>query len=99
MRVQSDSTSASHRLQETYDSVRRKVLYSILTEFGVPMKLVRLIKMCLNETYSKARIGKHFTESLPIQNGLKHGDALPPLLPQPLPPLATAFQLCFRICH
>jgi hypothetical protein len=30
-----------------YDSVRRKVLYNILIECGVPMKLVRLIKVCL----------------------------------------------------
>jgi intein/homing endonuclease len=36
-----------------YDSDWREVLYSILIEFGVPMKLVRLIKTCLNETYSK----------------------------------------------
>jgi hypothetical protein len=49
-------------------------LYNILIEFGIPMKLVRLIKMCLNETYSKIRIGKHLF-------------------------IATAFQLCFRICH
>jgi hypothetical protein len=27
-----------------------KVLYNILTEFRVPIKLVRLIKMCLTET-------------------------------------------------
>jgi hypothetical protein len=33
-----------------YDSVRREVLYSILTEFGMPVKLVRMTKMCLNET-------------------------------------------------
>jgi hypothetical protein len=33
-----------------YDSVRREVLYSIVTELGVPMKLIRLIKMCLYET-------------------------------------------------
>jgi hypothetical protein len=44
------------------------------------MKLVRLIKMCLNETYSKVRIGNHLSHSLPIQNCLKHGDVLPPLL-------------------
>jgi hypothetical protein len=37
--------------KKAYDySVRRKVLHNILIEFGVPMKLVRLIKMCLNET-------------------------------------------------
>jgi len=30
-----------------YDSVRREVLYNILIQFGIPMKLVRLIKMCL----------------------------------------------------
>jgi hypothetical protein len=60
--------------------VRREVLYNILIEFGIPMKLVRLIKMCLNDTYSKVRVGKHLSDSFPIQNGLKQGDALSPLL-------------------
>jgi hypothetical protein len=46
--------------KKVYDSVRTEVLYNILVEFGTPRKLVRLIKMCLNETYSKIRIGKHF---------------------------------------
>jgi hypothetical protein len=36
--------------------------------------------MCLNETYSKGCIGKHFSDSFPNQNGLKQGDALSPLL-------------------
>jgi hypothetical protein len=44
------------------------------------MKLVRLIKMCLNEAYSKVCIGKHLSYSFPIQNGLKQVDALSPLL-------------------
>jgi hypothetical protein len=44
------------------------------------MKLVRLIKMCLTETYSRVRIGKHLSDSFLIQNGLKQGDALSPLL-------------------
>jgi hypothetical protein len=36
--------------------------------------------MCLNKTYSKVRLGKHFSDSFPIQNGLKQEDALSPLL-------------------
>jgi hypothetical protein len=66
--------------RKAYDSGRREVLYNILIEFGVPMKLVRLIKMCLNETYSEARIVKYLSDSFPIQNGPKQGDALSPLL-------------------
>jgi hypothetical protein len=38
-----------------------------------------LIKICLNETYSKVCIGKHLSDSFPIQNGLKQGDVLSPL--------------------
>jgi hypothetical protein len=47
-------------------------------EFGIPLKLVRLINMCLNETY-RAQVGKHSSDTAPIKNGLKH-DALSPLL-------------------
>jgi hypothetical protein len=57
--------------KKAYDSVKREVLYNILFEFGVPKKLVRLIKMCLNETYSKVRVGKLLSGKFPIQNGLK----------------------------
>ena len=43
-------------------------------------KLVRLIKMCLTETYSRGRVGKNLSDMFPIRNGLKQGDALSPLL-------------------
>jgi hypothetical protein len=60
--------------------VRREVLYNILIEFGIPRKLVGLIKMCLNETYSTVGTNKNLSCEFPTQNGLKQGDALPPLL-------------------
>jgi hypothetical protein len=55
-------------------------LFSILIQFGMAMELVRLIRMCLNITYSKICIGKHLSHIFPIQNGLKQGDAPSPLL-------------------
>jgi hypothetical protein len=67
--------------KKAYDSVKRKAFYNILIEFGVPMKLVRLIKMYLNEMYSKVCISNHLSDSFPIQSGLKQGDAVSPLLP------------------
>jgi len=45
--------------KETYDSFRREVLYNILIEFGIPMMLERLLRVCVNETYSRVRLGKH----------------------------------------
>jgi hypothetical protein len=64
--------------KKAYDS--REVLYNIVLEFGVPKELVRLIKMCLNGTYSKVRVGKLLSGTFPIQNGLKQGNDLSPLL-------------------
>jgi hypothetical protein len=75
--------------KKAYDSVRRDALYNILIEFGIPRKLVGLIKMCLNETNSRVRIGKNLSDKFSIENDLKQGDSL----------ITIAFQLCFRICH
>jgi hypothetical protein len=56
--------------------VRKEVLYSILIEFGIHMKLVILIKMCLSETYSEVCKGKSLSDAFLIQNGLKQEDDL-----------------------
>jgi hypothetical protein len=66
--------------RKTYDSVGKQVLYNIFIQFEAAMKLVRLIRLCLNGTYSKVCGGKHLPDMFAIQNGLKHGEVLLPLL-------------------
>jgi len=82
LRKKWEYNEAVHQLfidfKKAYDSVRRETLYNILVEFDIPMKLVRLIKVCLTETYNRVRVGKNLSDSFPIRNGLKQGDALTP---------------------
>ena len=52
----------------------------MLIEFGIPKKLVSLVKMCLTETYSRVWVGKNVTNRFPISNCLRQGDVLTPLL-------------------
>jgi hypothetical protein len=75
-----DGTVHQSFTEKAYDSVRREEPYDILTEFGIPTKQVRLIKMCLNNTYSRVHTGKNLPNIFPIQNGLKQEAALLPLL-------------------
>ena len=65
--------------KKAYDLVRREVLYNILNEFGIPMKVVKLIKTCLTEMYTRVRVGKNLFAMFPIRKGSKQGDALTPL--------------------
>ena len=62
-------------------------MYNILIEYGIPVKLEKLIKVCLTETYSTVQVGKNLSDRFPIRNCLKQ-DALSPLL----------FNY-FRVCH
>jgi hypothetical protein len=57
--------------KEAYDLVRREVLHNIVIEFVIPMKLVRLIKMFLNETYSNFALNYAIRKAQENQVGLK----------------------------
>jgi len=70
--------------KKAYNSVRREVQYKIFSEFSILMKLVRLIKVYLNETYSRVRVGKDLSDVFRSRNGCF---------------IAIAFQLYFRVHH
>jgi hypothetical protein len=83
LRKKWEYNEAVHQLfidfKKACDSIRREVMDNILTDSGIPMKLVMLIQMCLNETYSTVRIGKHLSDIFPIKNCLKQEYPLTPL--------------------
>jgi hypothetical protein len=61
---------------EARDSVRRKVLYNIFIEIAIRMKLIKLIIMCLNGTYTEVLTCTNLFNVFPVPNGLKQGNAL-----------------------
>ena len=69
-----ENNRAVHQLfidfKKAHNSLRRDVLYNILIDFGIPIKLVRLMKMCLNESYSRVQVGKHLSDVFPTKNDL-----------------------------
>jgi len=73
MEILRGSESAIYGLKESL------WLYKILIEFGIPMKLVRLVSKRLNETYGTVRVGKHLSDMFPIRNALEKVDNLLPL--------------------
>ena len=63
---------------KVYDSVRIEVMNNIVIEFGIPMEM--LIKICLNETCSRVRVGKSLSDRFRIKIDVKQGNVLSPLL-------------------
>jgi len=57
-----------------------KSLCFIFLDVGIFMKVVGLIEMCLNRTYSKFPVGTPLCGIFPTQSGLKQGDGLSPWL-------------------
>ena len=53
--------------KEAYNSGRNDILYNILIKFGIHMKLIRLMKMCLTETCSRYQLEKNLSDMFPIK--------------------------------
>jgi hypothetical protein len=52
-------------LKKVYDSGKWVVLYNILNVFDVPMKLVGITNMCLNQTCGRVQVDEHMFDVFP----------------------------------
>jgi hypothetical protein len=59
--------------KQAYDTINRAELVEIMKEFGIPMKLLRLVKMTLASTNSKVKIQGKLSPSFETTIGLQQG--------------------------
>ena len=67
-------------LRKAYDSVSREALWRGLQVLGVPPGLVRLIASFHTGMSAKVRVGSSHTDEIPVNNGLRQGCSIAPVL-------------------
>jgi hypothetical protein len=63
-----------------FDSIKRNNILDSLTQNKVPPKLIRLIKLTLENTTAKVKVNNAYTEEFRVESGIKQGDPLSPTL-------------------
>ena len=66
--------------KRAFDSVHRPTMWKILRSYGIPIKIINVIKLLYEGSSSCVRVGGSNTESFEITSGLKQGDVLSPVL-------------------
>jgi len=66
--------------RQAYDSIDREKLYTIMLDFNIPRKLVRLTRLTMENSESRVNIQGNLTDPFKLNQGLKQGDGLAPML-------------------
>ncbi len=56
--------------KKAYDFIKKSKMYQILVLLGVPKKLVGLIRVCLNGSRGRVRVGRNASEPFEIHDGV-----------------------------
>ena len=67
-------------LQKAYDNVDRLLLWEVLELFGIPPKIINLIRALHEESEATVFVNGEASECFVTTNGLKQGSVLSPLL-------------------
>jgi hypothetical protein len=65
---------------QAYDSINRAQMVEIMKYFGIPKRLVRLVKMTLENTHNKVKTQGKLLHNFEMVVGLRQGDSLSTLL-------------------
>jgi hypothetical protein len=63
-----------------FDTVNRDVIHNSLIKYNIPDKLIRLIKLTMQQTKMKVKINNNYTEWFKTKTGVRQGDPLSTLL-------------------
>lgn len=65
---------------KAYDSIHRDSLWNVMIEFGFPLKLINMCRLCMDDNTSRILLNGKRSDSFQNRTGLRQGDALSPLL-------------------
>ena len=65
---------------KAFDSVNRLALEKILSHYGIPDKIISIIKMLYTDLNARVICGSNLSEEFKLQTGVKQGCLLSPLL-------------------
>ena len=63
-----------------FDSIKRNKIVDSLTQNKIPSKLIRLIKLTLENTTAKVKVNNEYTMEFRVESRVKQGDLLSPTL-------------------
>lgn len=66
--------------EKAFDSIHRDSLWQILRHYGIPKKIVDIIKMLYIDFSAQVICGNELTDSFGVETGVKQGCVLSPLL-------------------
>ena len=66
--------------KKAFDSLHRPTMWNILRSYGLPMKIINIIRMLYDGSTSCVRVGGTNTERFEITSGVRQGDVLSPVL-------------------